>query len=176
MTFTEIRNEIVNSISAALGIDVVLSDQVEPERAVPFLIYSVTTPYAPSGEFGNHAQETVERDGKLFIIDQRSEQPSATFSFTACSENRFADPAHSNYIFGEDEAQAIVERAVGHLLHGAYNDLSAKGIVVAEIMNVGNRTTVILNEAARRYGFDVRIRYTKIDERRDPIVESVVLS
>ncbi|OPZ65893.1 MAG: hypothetical protein BWY85_00252 [Firmicutes bacterium ADurb.Bin506] len=176
MTFTEIRNTLIDSLAAALGLDVVLSDQAAPERDVPFLIYSVTTPYAPTGEFGNHRQETVEENGRLAIIDRRQEQPSATFSFTACSENRWADPAHTRYIFGEDEAQDIVERAIGHLLHGAYNDLAAKNIVIAEVTNVGNRTTLVVDEAARRYGFDVRIRYTKTDERRDPVVESAVLN
>ena len=57
MTFTEIRNELVNSLHGALGIDVILSDQASPERDVPFLIYSITTPYAPTGEFGSHYQK-----------------------------------------------------------------------------------------------------------------------
>lgn len=92
MTFTEIRNELVNSLHGALGIDVILSDQASPERDVPFLIYSITTPYAPTGEFGSHYQkQTTGKDGKIYIEDQRREQPSATFSFTACSENRWAD-------------------------------------------------------------------------------------
>lgn len=176
MTFTEIRNELVNSLHGALGIDVILSDQASPERDVPFLIYSITTPYAPTGEFGSHYQkQTTGKDGKIYIEDQRREQPSATFSFTACSENRWADEAHTTYIFGEDEAQSIVEKAVGHLLHGAYHDLADKGIVIAEITNVGNRTTLIVDEAARRYGFDVRIRYTKADERLDSVIETAVL-
>jgi hypothetical protein len=176
MTFTEIRNELVNSLHGALGIDVILSDQASPERDVPFLIYSITTPYAPTGEFGSHYQkQTTGKDGKIYIEDQRREQPSATFSFTACSDNRWADEAHTAYIFGEDEAQSIVEKAVGHLLHGAYHDLADKGIVIAEITNVGNRTTLIVDEAARRYGFDVRIRYTKADERLDSVIETAVL-
>ena len=67
------------------------------------------------------------------------------------------------------------KKAVGHLLHGAYHDLADKGIVIAEITNVGNRTTLIVDEAARRYGFDVRIRYTKADERLDSVIETAVL-
>ena len=78
------------------------------------------------------------------------------------------------YIYGDDEAEEIVEKAVGYLLHVGYNDLSNLGIVVCEVMNVGNRSTLIIDEEARRYGFDVRIRYTKADERTDAVVDTVV--
>ena len=71
-------------------------------------------------------------------------------------------------------AESVTEKAIGYLLQGGYNDLSNKGIVVAEVTNVGNRTTLIIDEAARRYGFDLRVRYTKDDQRRDDILQSVV--
>ena len=157
MTFLEVRNTLVSSLAVALGIPVLLSDQVQPEAEVPFIVYSITAPYASTGELGDHTQTVIEdEDGTEALIDNRREQPSATFSFTACSENRWDG---EEYIYGDDEAQSITEKAIGYLLQGGYNDLSNKGIV---------------DEAARRYGFDVRVRYTKDDQRRDDILQSVV--
>ena len=168
MTFLEVRNTLVSSLAVALGIPVLLSDQVQPEAEVPFIVYSITAPYASTGELGDHTQTVIEdEDGTEALIDNRREQPSATFSFTACSENRWDG---EEYIYGDDEAQSITEKAIGYLLQGGYNE----GIVVAEVTNVGNRTTLIIDEAARRYGFDVRVRYTKDDQRRDDILQSVV--
>ena len=172
MTFLEVRNTLVSSLAAALGLPVLLSDQVQPEAEVPFIVYSVTAPYASTGELGDHTQTVIENeDGTEALIDNRREQPSATFSFTACSENRWDG---EEYVYGDDEAQSITEKAIGYLLQGGYNDLSNKGIVVAEVTNVGNRTTLVIDEAARRYGFDVRVRYTEDDERRDDILQNVV--
>lgn len=172
MTFLEVRNTLVSSLAAALGLPVLLSDQVQPEAEVPFIVYSVTAPYASTGELGDHTQTVIENeDGTEALIDNRREQPSATFSFTACSENRWDG---EEYVYGDDEAQSITEKAIGYLLQGGYNDLSNKGIVVAEVTNVGNRTTLVIDEAARQYGFDVRVRYTKDDQRRDDILQNVV--
>lgn len=48
MTFLEVRNTLVSSLAAALGLPVLLSDQVQPEAEVPFIVYSVTAPYSTS--------------------------------------------------------------------------------------------------------------------------------
>ena len=171
MTFIDIRNALVNSLSEALGIPVILSDQVSPEAEVPFVIYSVIAPYATTGELGDHTQHmATDDDGSENLVDTRRVQPTATFSFTACSENRWKG---DEYIFGDDEAQSITSAAIGFFLQSGYYNLSTKGIVVVEVTNVGNRTTLIIDEAARRYGFDLRIRYTRDDRRTDGIVQSV---
>ena len=39
MTFLEVRNTLVSSLAAALGIPVLLSDQVQPEAEVPFIVW-----------------------------------------------------------------------------------------------------------------------------------------
>jgi len=173
MTFTEIRNTLTEAISKAVGVPVILSDQVSPEAAVPFIIYSVTTPYAPTGEQGDYSLD-YNRDevGEVTsVTNRRREQPSATFSFTACSENRWVgEEGQETYIHGEDEAHDIADRAIGFLLHGGYQELATEGIVIVEVTNAGNRTTLVIDEAARRYGFDARIRYTRDDTRTDGIV------
>jgi len=178
MTVLEIRNHVVDALKAYLGIDVILSDQAAPEAPVPFCIYTVTAPYAPTGELGDHSQEEVtDENGDTNIVDIRREQPSMTLSFTFCSENRWKEGpgGAKTYIFGEDEAQEYAERAQGWFLHVAYDSLSNMGIVVADVMNAGGRTTLIIDEAARRYGFDVRIRYTRADKRTDHTVERVTI-
>ena len=77
MTFLEVRNTLVSSLAAALGLPVLLSDQVQPEAEVPFIVYSVTAPYASTGELGDHTQTVIENeDGTEALIDNRREQPS----------------------------------------------------------------------------------------------------
>ena len=74
MTFLEVRNTLVSSLAAALGIPVLLSDQVQPEAEVPFIVYSVTAPYASTGELGDHTQTVIEdEDGTEALIDNRRE-------------------------------------------------------------------------------------------------------
>ena len=60
MTFLEVRNTLVSSLAVALGIPVLLSDQVQPEAEVPFIVYSITAPYASTGELGDHTQTVIE--------------------------------------------------------------------------------------------------------------------
>ena len=169
MTFLDVRNIIIKRLSEHLGIPVVLSGQVSPVPDFPFGYYSVVTPYAPTGQQG--AYSASAGDGGTSIATVRAEQPYATFSFTFCSINR--DDGEGGYIFGEDEAQGYAEQAQGFFLHGAYMELSNLGIVTAEVSNAADRTTLAVDEAASRCGFDVRVRYTRTDCRSDPTVDSV---
>lgn len=175
MTFAEQRNTLVSALSEALHVPVLLSDQVQPEVEFPFIVYSVTAPYISSGERGDYEWEQIQDNGEDFIIDHRREQATATYSFTACSINRWADSDQTEYIFGDDEAVELAQRAMSYLQEGGYNDLSNRGLVVVSIANVGNRSTLVIDEAARRYGFDVTIRYTKEDTRRDNTIERVTI-
>lgn len=175
MTFLEARNIITKRLEAYLGIPVVLSDQAAPVPEFPFCYYSVTTPYAPTGELGDHTQEEVVEDGAANIVDTRREMPTATLSLVFCSENRWEEQDGERvYIYGEDEAQHYSSKAQGWLQHVAYDTLSNLGIVVVDVMNATNRTALVVDEAARRYGFDLRFRYTRTDERTDSTVSRVV--
>lgn len=169
MSSVEIRNTLSAGLTDYLGIPVVLSDQVAPEEKVPYGIYTVTAPYVPAGGLGDHAREAFGED----IKDTRLEQAYATISLTFCSQNRWTDETQTDYIYGDTEAQQYAEKAIGWFLHAAYDELSDQGIVVVDIMNPGNRTMFVIDEAARRYGFDVRIRYTRTDERTDRTIERV---
>jgi hypothetical protein len=173
----DVRNVIVSMLAEYLGVPGVLSDQVQPVPGEwPFFYYSVLTSYVPLGDRGNQSQ-ALNGDG-ITVERKRVENPYATLSFTFCSINRWecdeTGKATETYIYGEDEANRLAEKAQGWFLHVAYNDLSNLGIVINQVTNTTNRTSLVVDEAARRYGFDVRVRYTRIDTRTDSTVESVL--
>lgn len=166
-SFINSRNELIEELINFLNCPVILSDQTQPEQEIPYVIYSVTTPYMPDTSLGHYTWVDSGED----LTEIRSEQPSLTISFTACGANRWMD--EENYIFGEDEAQELAERAQGFFLHTGYDILDRIGFVVVEVMNAGNRTTLVVDEAARRYGFDVRLRYARSDKREVGAVRKV---
>jgi len=163
----DVRDPVVDRLAEYLNIPVILSDQEAPRPAYPFVHYSVIAPYIPNGEYGAYSIEDGEDEESL--ISTRSEQPHATFSFTVCSENRHEG---KRYISGEDEAMRYAERAQGFFLHAGRAALSSIGIVVVEVMNSASRSLLDVDEVSRRWGFDLRVRYTKIDEREDPRMDS----
>ena len=77
------------------------------------------------------------------------------------------------YIFGEDEAQELAARAQGFFIHTGEDEITASGFVVVDVLNAANRSAIVLDEMARRYGFDVRLRYRRIDSRSISTVEKV---
>lgn len=104
----------------------------------------------------------------------RMEMPSATFSFTFCSQNR--TDADGIYIYGSDEAEDLADKAIGYFQHVGYDDFLMLGITIVEIGQAQNRSTLIIDEAARRVGFDVRIRYTRQDTRVVSSVETAPIT
>lgn len=167
MSIVEIRNKIVKLLWAYLGQPVILSGQVQPEPDLPYCVYTVITPYAPIAEMGDYTVEPTEEGGQ---VEYRREMPSATFSFTFCSANRRGPDGVE--IIGADEAEALAEKAIGYFLHVGYNDLSKIGITIVDVGQAQDRTTLDIDEAARRVGFDVRIRYTRTDTREVPAADT----
>jgi len=173
MRFIEdVRNPITQRLEKYLGIPVKLSDQTSPVPESPFCFYSVITPYASTGELGHYDVSNITDTSKVTIT--RTEQPSATFSFTFASFNRWTKDAEGNdcepYIYGEDESVSLSEKAQGFFLHTGRDALSSLGIVVVDVTNAVQRTSLVVDEAARRHGFDVRVRYT----RTDSLIEETV--
>ena len=132
---------------------------------MPFGIYTVTAPYVSDGGLGDITESEVE--GGVEVT--RMEMPSATFSFTFCSQDR--DDPEGNPISGADEAETLASRAAGYFLHAGYDDFLRLGIAVVEVSQTQDRTVLLVDEAARRVGFDVCIRYTRQDTRLVSIVE-----
>lgn len=157
MTFIEMRNALVKKLWDYLGCPVVMANQVQPEATFPFVVYSVTTPYVSGNETGDY---TTVPDGEDAAVIRRV-MPTATFSFTCCSMNRTGEDGA--LISGADEAAELADMAVGWFLHTGYLEISALGVTVVEVGQVQDRTTLVVDEAARRFGFDVQIRYTRED-------------
>ncbi len=169
MTFVEMRNAMVKKLWDYLGCPVVLADQVQPEATFPFVIYSVTAPYIPGNTMGDY--RTLP-DGEDSTVVRRV-MPTATFSFTCCSMNRMGEGG--TFVSGADEAYELADEAMGWFLHTGYMDVSALGITVVEVGQVQDRTTLVIDEAARRFGFDVQIRYTREDTLNVPSIKKVTI-
>ncbi|WP_306568988.1 LIC_12616 family protein [Faecalispora jeddahensis] len=167
MTFIERRNALVAALSTAVGCPVLLSDQVQPEAQPPYIVYSVTADYIPDAGLGDYTFRETGSGEDTSLAEVRAEQPSCTISFSACSVNRWKQGTNGEkaYIFGEDEAQELAARAQGFFIHTGEDVISSAGFVVVDVSNAGSRSAIVIDEMARRYGFDVRLRYRRTDER-----------
>lgn len=166
MTFVEIRNKLIERLWDFVGCPVILSDQVQPEAEFPYGVYSATS-YIPQNGMGDYTEKYADGD----ITVTRTEMPYATFSFTFCSMNRTGE--NGEPISGADEAEMLASKAVGYFQHSGYDDFASLGIAVVDVSQTQNRTTLVIDEAARRVGFDVRIRYTRQDTRKVSTIEKI---
>ena len=158
MNFIEARNKITYELERHIGCPVILSEQIADQPKYPYCYYSVL-----SSRISNHAfglrEITVENND---IIAKRSEPVEATMSFTFCSINRETE---NDYIFGEDEALGLAEKAHGFFLLNAHNLHTDTGdVVINNIEAVAKRSGFLVEETVRRYGFDVRFNFVRIDE------------
>lgn len=156
MTIIELRNQVIRLLSLYLGIPVIMADQTDPEREYPYIVYNLLTPYSSAQRFGDH-HWTPEDDR---VLDIRTGHAQASMSFTVCSDS-------------DDEAQNYADQAVGWFLHTGYGSLTKAGIVVGDVLDVGNRSFIKIDEAARQYGFDVVLRYTRTDVWTTETVASI---
>lgn len=165
MTFVQARNAIVSGLEAHLGCRVDLSDQIADMPEYPYCYYSVLAPRIPGYTFG--LREIVESPDGLLL--KRSEQVSATMSFTFCSTNRETE---DGYIYGEDEALELSEKANGYFLLNAHNIQTEHGeVVISNVGAVASRSSFFVEDTIRRYGFDVRFSYVRTDEMPATLVE-----
>lgn len=170
MTIRELRNTVIRLLHEAMNVPVLLSDEVQPEEEYPYILYTMTTPHS-SAHFGDHSKRVENSPDGPQVIDTRKDHAEAVFSFTACSVNRNAG---GEWVCGEDEVEDLTERAVGWFLHGGYMPLMLAGITVMDVMDVGSRSFLEIDEIPRQYGFDVRIGYARIDEAAQGAVDHVV--
>lgn len=159
MTIVQARDAIWARLKEHIGCPIVLADDIEEMPEVPYCYYSILAPRITDHAFGlTEIKETPEG-----FIRQRSEPVSATMSFTFCSQNR--DVPGGEYIFGEDEALNLAEKAHGFFLLNGHNIVTEHGdIVIQNIGTVANRSGFFVTDTMRRYGFDIRFRYVRTDE------------
>ena len=160
MRFVEARNKIVYELEQHIGCPVDLSEQIADQPKYPYCYYSVLASRISDHAFGLR-EITADNDG---FIAQRSEPVDATISFTFCSMNRETE---DGYIFGEDEALELAEKAHGFFLLNAHNLRADTGdIVINNVGPVSKRSGFLVEETVRRYGFDVRFNFVRVDEMR----------
>ena len=160
----DVRDTIVQMLHEYTQVEVYRSGQVSPEPKVPYIIYSVTSPYQPEATPGHF--ETVLENEETYLY--RRERAGMSLSFTACSQNR---ENNGIKIQGEDEAMELAEKVQGWFLFVGRAELSAAGIVVEDVNNVQSRNVLMIDEEANRYGFDVLVRYIREDSRTAGTVE-----
>ena len=158
MTFTEVRNQVVSGLESHTGRPVVPSEQIAGVPELPYCYYSTITPRASSHTHG--LKEVLETDEGTVI--RRSEPVKATMSFTFCGQDRDTE---DGYIYGDDEALALAEKAHGFfLLNGHCLQVGAEDIVVNSVGPVGGRSGFVVEDTVRRYGFDVKLSYVRSDD------------
>ena len=166
MTFTQARNAIVQGLEAHIRVPVSLSDQIADQPNYPYCCYIVLAPRITNHAFG--LREVLETGDDSFTV-RRTEPAAATMSFTFCSQNRETE---DGYIFGEDEALELSEKAHGFFLLNGHNIHTEFGdIVISKVSSVGSRTGFVVEDAIRRYGFDIRFSYMRTDEMPTEIIE-----
>lgn len=151
-----LRNVVARGLYAYLQRPVVLSDQVVSESDMPYIYYQTVQPYMPLGG------SEITYDGEALA---RTEQVETTISYVVCSADREQD---FSPIRGDDEALALADRMLGWFGHVGRDWLRQRGIVVVALGNVQNRTAIEVDEVARRYGFDIRLRYIRTDVLETP--------
>lgn len=168
MTPKEVRNVVTKQLEDYLGLRVYRSGQVAPEAELPYLIYSITSPYIAEPTMGHY---DIEREANEAYLHRR-ERAGMSFSFTACSQSRYGEGGM--YIQGEDEAMEIADKAQGWFLLSGRDELSMAGIVVEDVNNVQQRNVLMVYEEANRYGFDVLLRYVRDDRMAAGNIEKII--
>lgn len=167
MTFTQVRDAVVYALEKHIGRPVVLSEQIADRPEFPYSYYSVLSPRASDHAFGFN--EAVKSENGFIL--QRTERVSATMSFTFCSINR---ETNTGFVFGEDEASELSEKAHSFFLLSGHNISTEYGDIV--VNNVGasaSRSSFFVEDTIRRYGFDVRFSYMRTDEMPTEIISKV---
>lgn len=128
----------------------------------PFIVYSITSDYTSDNGLGNYSLEDGSTEGTA--VEVREEQPTTTMSFTACSINRIEEKDGEQVsILGADEALELANAGPAFFLHGGRYATQKAGFVVVDVTNATSRDALELDEMGRRFGFDVRLRYTRTD-------------
>ena len=166
MEFTEVRNEITFRLEKHIGCPVVASEPLNSAE-YPCCYYSVLTPRTSDHSFGLN---DVQKEGDGYVVS-RSERVAATMSFTFCSQDHDTE---DGFVFGEDESLSLAEKAHGFFLLDAHNIGTERGdIVINNVGPVTKRTSYVVDDYVRRYGFDVKLYYIRTDTAPTTVIGKV---
>lgn len=139
------------------GILIIRADQVGSVPPKPYATYKVLAHRKGTGR-----EDISHKDNLDALIEKRVEERNATISFNC-------------YGTTHDNAYEIAEKLRKWFVYGGSFYLDEINVAVANVSDVQNRTTFLVDSYDEKYGFDVVIRYSDIDEREIDYFDKVEL-
>lgn len=142
MTGADIQNVIIPKLKAFTGRVLVQADQGNEIPELPHIVFKIIVPYAKgTGRPELRSEQTAQEYRRI-----QSEEYRLTFSFTAVTEDG-------------DTATELAQSVHDWFDFYGYEELDMLGVVIVSLGDLGNRDSVVDEEARR--GFDVVLRATR---------------
>lgn len=134
---------IISQIYKDTGIRVIQANQNAPKPSLPYGVYNITSPYIKG--VGREDINTYEDETGLY--QKRVEQYLVTLSFNL-------------YAPTNDSTIDLALQVRKWFLFLGQEFIQDQNIVVANVGNVENRTTFLVDSYEYKHGFDVQLRMT----------------
>lgn len=156
-----VLNNIISTLNAGMNDFIFIRNyNIKNRPSYPYGTIGVTTAYIPEGE-NHHLRKTQKVVGQTLEIT-RHEQPQMVLSFNIFSNN-------------ELQAQIKAMESVANLKFVLNNELSAHDIIVLEVTDPNNITSILEENYEFRYQFDVRVRVSSTVTKVADYVEIVAI-
>lgn len=165
----ELRNIITKGLYNHLKTPIIPVDDVQEKEPYPYITYNIISPYNSFNGMGNYAEEFVSSNDDRFEFDVEETlelQPTMTISFNCYSNNR-----QNNGFDGKGEALELALNIKNWFKHIGYQYLDDNNLVCVDVLALGDRTTLIVDNYEARYGLDVVIRFNDKIKRRYETIE-----
>lgn len=161
MTLIEARNSIIVGLENFVNCPVILAGQATNLPDFPYCYYSILESGILEPALGLYGLDNNPDVRKL----KRFELLKAEISFNFCSQNR---ETAEGFIFGEDEALNLSQKAHQYFIDNSHNICSEVGevVVINNISSIINRSEFLVDESLRKFGFDITFSYpVNLEER-----------
>lgn len=163
MKLREIEQAFQGPLSSYTGAMVIMLEQDAPKPPYPFIGYKFTTVFNPEPGLPIEETNLVKSNEQQFEYDIEQKliiMPTITLSITA----------YSNDI---DQSHSLALKAREWFFHAGYETLKDLGIIVAQLMNIDNRSVLLEVFREYRMGFDCIMRATNESTIIVPAIESI---
>ncbi len=134
-------------LSTDTGVNIIRADQPGDLPPLPYATYKII------GDRKGTGQEDVSYVSRTDSLEStRSEERNTTISF-------------NTYGITHDNAFEVADKLRKWFVHGGSFYLDEINVVVADVSDVQNRTTFLVDAYDEKWGFDVIVRYLDIDAR-----------
>lgn len=130
------------------GVLIIRADQVGNILKKPYATYKLIAHRKGIGQ-----EEVSYHDEIDALVEKRVEERNATISFNC-------------YGTTHDNAYEVAEKLRKWFVYSGSFYLDEINVAIAEVSDVQNRTTFLVDSYDEKYGFDVIIRYTDVDKRK----------